>query len=75
MKTAASIISNDISKALKGCSLTSIKSLDERLIQLKGELAELNLSSNIISVVSLGVLKSLAISKSLPLYKCNSLIT
>jgi len=74
MKTAANIISNDLSKALTGCSLTSTKPLDERLIQLKNESPELNLLSNITCAVSLGVLKSLAIAKNLPLYKCNLLI-
>ena len=70
MTSAANTINTALTKSLHGYSISSIKVVDEALIQLRGEAPELNLAPNITLTVSLGVSKALAFTKGLPLYKC-----
>ncbi len=75
MQTAAGVISSAITKSLHGRTLGNARAADETLVQLKGEAPELNLGNNILASVSLGILKALARSKSLPIYKCMASFT
>ena len=70
MKAAATLIEENLSKLLHGCSMSSPKALDDLMLQVRGETPELNITPNITCAISLAAIKSLAISKSMSLYKC-----
>jgi enolase len=74
MQNAAGVIQTSVSKAMQNRSLPNSKTIDEALIQLRGEHPELNLGDNIVSVVSYGISKAVAKGKNLPLYKCKTRI-
>lgn len=70
MQTAAGVIQAAVTKSLHSRPLPNSKTVDEILMQLRGESPELNLGDNITTVISYGIAKAIARGKGLPLYKC-----